>query len=108
MESHGWPGNVRELESLILRQFLMQDELSEELDVTPAFSSRAPDDDSSPRKPADFRSSKARALAEFERSYLEHLLRCAGGNLSLAWGPDSKRLAGASPDTTVQIYKIAD
>jgi WD40 repeat protein len=31
-----------------------------------------------------------------------------GGVLGLTWGPDSRRLASASPDATVTLWKLAD
>jgi len=37
-----------------------------------------------PGPPPDFKEAKARAVAEFERKYLERLLASTGGNISLA------------------------
>ena len=34
--------------------------------------------------PADFKTAKAHAVAEFERTYLRQLLTCTRGNISLA------------------------
>jgi DNA-binding NtrC family response regulator len=76
LEAHDWPGNVRELESLILREFLLC-EGGDELEVTPG---------SAPPSAitTDFKQAKERAVAEFERTYLQRLLACAQGNISLA------------------------
>ena len=79
LEAHRWPGNVRELESVILREFLMYEENGDELTITTPLSGSAPQ-----TMPTDFRSAKAQAVADFERSYLQRLLLCARGNLSLA------------------------
>ena len=76
LEAHSWPGNVRELESVILREFLMQDDDSAELTI--------PTPPPKTAFPSDFRSAKAQAVAAFERSYLQRLLACAHGNMSLA------------------------
>jgi DNA-binding NtrC family response regulator len=87
---HDWPGNVRELESTILRAYLVGK--SEEIDLAGADQSRpspidapvAADVSNDTDGPRPFRQAKASAVFEFERAYLTDLLRCAGGNLSLA------------------------
>jgi DNA-binding NtrC family response regulator len=79
LEAYDWPGNVRELESLILREFLLHDAPSDELVV--ALGRTAPSDEV---VPLDFKTAKAHAVAEFERSYLQQLLARTGGNISLA------------------------
>jgi DNA-binding NtrC family response regulator len=87
LEAHDWPGNVRELESVILREFLLHDNSSDELSVDlglpPPISE--PTASASPGSPPpDFKHAKALAVAEFERSYLRQLLTCTRGNISLA------------------------
>ena len=82
LEAHAWPGNVRELESLLLREFLLREEDGGELDVTRSLRAAGPNVVSCAAAP--FRSAKARAVAEFERTYLRELLQRARGNLSLA------------------------
>ncbi len=81
-----WPGNVRELENLIHRQVLLGD--GGYLDPRPASLRTAPASapTTQPSRPCGhpFREAKARAIAEFERSYIVDLLASTHGNLSLA------------------------
>ncbi|MEJ7598212.1 MAG: sigma-54 dependent transcriptional regulator [Kofleriaceae bacterium] len=81
LEAHHWPGNVRELESLILREFLLHDNSSDELGVD-LIQPRSRASAASP--PPEFKRAKAVALAEFERTYLRELLTSTQGNMSLA------------------------
>jgi DNA-binding NtrC family response regulator len=85
LERQPWPGNVRELENLLLREFLLSD--GEVIGVPDA----EPAERGSPHLPGalrdmaqGFRRAKARAVADFERSYLQALLAQTHGNLSLA------------------------
>ncbi|RQS71534.1 sigma-54-dependent Fis family transcriptional regulator [Burkholderia sp. Bp8963] len=85
LNRHAWPGNVRELENLIQREYVLAGD-ARHIDLTPA------DDGSGPVAlfPApvsadeSFKAAKARAVAEFERTYMFALLSRSGGNLSLA------------------------
>lgn len=84
---HSWPGNVRELENLIHRQFLVSDEPlirlhADQLDLV---QERRKDDRSAvPSLLDNFQTAKARAIAQFEKSYLASLLSQTQGNVSLA------------------------
>jgi DNA-binding NtrC family response regulator len=81
---YGWPGNVRELEHFVQREFLFCD--GSELRASPMSASsttRAPSE-----QPA-FKQAKARAIADFERSYVASAMEHAHGNISQA-----ARLAG--------------
>jgi DNA-binding NtrC family response regulator len=90
LERHRWPGNVRELESLIHREYLLSDD--DLVRVGPASFDRsaAPDDTTPPAGTAspepclNFGQAKARAIEEFERSYLSRALTRSGGNVSAA------------------------
>jgi transcriptional regulator with GAF, ATPase, and Fis domain len=90
-----WPGNVRELEHLVHRSFLLSQNDTVHLDIPSVDGEGA--DEGSGGTPADdqrsagrcFAAAKARAIAEFERTYLSDMLTRAKGNLSLA-----ARLAG--------------
>jgi two-component system response regulator GlrR len=92
LERHRWPGNVRELESLIHRQYLLSDD--DLVRVEPASFERsaappentvsAPRLDTSERCLSNFGQAKARAIEEFERSYLSRALAQSGGNVSAA------------------------
>ena len=82
LSAHTWPGNVRELENLILREILLGDGVAVQV-----HGERPP----LPEPPGDledldqaFKLAKARAVAQFEKSYLTRLLARTGGNVSLA------------------------
>jgi DNA-binding NtrC family response regulator len=84
LERQAWPGNVRELENLLLREFLLTD--GEVIGIPGDEAERG-----AFRIPGairdmgqGFRRAKARAVADFERTYLEALLAQTHGNLSLA------------------------
>jgi DNA-binding NtrC family response regulator len=111
---YAWPGNVRELENVIHREFLMCDdealrlrEAREELmpdDIATAASVLGTGSATEPASmPADmpvavpapmqaaseascapFKDAKAKAVAEFERTYVREMLARAGGNISQA------------------------
>jgi DNA-binding NtrC family response regulator len=80
LRGHDWPGNVRELENLVRHVVAMN----------PPKAIRA-DDLPPPIRPGreehgdgSLRAAKARAIAHFEQSYLEGLLRAHRGNVSQA------------------------
>ena len=84
LRRYTWPGNVRELENWIHRQLLLteNEEIHSEVD--------APSHDAACERGReqtaleDFRTAKARALAEFERAYVARVMAEAGGNVTLA------------------------
>jgi DNA-binding NtrC family response regulator len=83
MAAYDWPGNVRELKNMMLREFLLTD--GSMLKVRcPAQPDFAPIDLVTRSFESGFKPAKARALAEFERSYLSDLLAKTGGNISWA------------------------
>jgi DNA-binding NtrC family response regulator len=76
--AHDWPGNVRELQHLMERAVLFATgtvlhasdlDLDGSPDVSPAES---------------FRAAKAQVVRQFERSYIEHVLADAAGNVTRA------------------------
>lgn len=85
-----WPGNVRELEHRVHRAFLLARENLLDLHLETlagAVSLRRALDAQElgePGEPGSYADAKARAIDDFERSYLAEVLRRAGGNLSLA------------------------
>lgn len=92
LRAHAWPGNVRELEHLIHREFLLAEgntiyyvgeALHTERRGLPHDRRRLP------TAAMALRDAKAHVLAEFEKDYVERLLRETGGNISAA-----ARLAG--------------
>jgi DNA-binding NtrC family response regulator len=76
--SYDWPGNVRELENVIQRAAILstQNSINGEDICLPDSSSIVPD--------VSFKSLKARAVAEFEVSYIRQLLATSGGNITKA------------------------
>ena len=91
LHDHFWPGNVRELENLVSREFILAN--GPQLTIS-SVSGQALvwHDNAAAAEPRDtqlsiignFKSAKARAVADFERSYIEALLSKSRGNLSLA------------------------
>jgi len=83
---YNWPGNVRELENLVHREFLLA--RTDEIEIDPSGldgSHLGPGDGALALNGHDcFRAAKAKAIAEFERTYLAQLLAEAHGNVSLA------------------------
>jgi len=92
LERHTWPGNVRELESLIHREYLLSDDDLVHVRLASFERSAAPQENTAPPARIDasascrlnFRQAKARAIEEFERSYLSRALAQSGGNVSAA------------------------
>ena len=84
LRQHPWPGNVRELENWIHREVL----LAEGDEIRGAARCQAmPAGDRTlavAGAPPDYRTAKARVLAEFDRGYLSHVLAAAGGNVTAA------------------------
>lgn len=81
--AYEWPGNVRELENLMLREFLLADH---DVICLPSLSDGAANDLAEAVFDLEqtFKSAKAKAVAKFERTYLDHLLTKTNGNISLA------------------------
>jgi len=84
LEAHDWPGNVRELEGVVLREFLMHDGDGDELTILRPLSGGTSPTGASVHHPVDFKHAKAKAVSEFEKTYLRQLLGFAHGNVSLA------------------------
>ncbi len=78
MERYAWPGNVRELENFLHRVFLMTDEDVLKVPAKGALTE-------TPQPPVrSFQDAKNQCIRDFERDYLERVLRETGGNITLA------------------------
>jgi len=88
---YGWPGNVRELENLLQREFLLAEgaELCIDMPRTSTPAARAPACDAVEEPKVSYREARTRALEDFDRDYLQRILRECGGNVTRA-----ARLAG--------------
>jgi len=78
LTSYPWPGNVRELENVIQRALIVSDGAviqHDSVEIPDAFLSRSG---------RSFREQKARAVKEFERSFLAEVLAQSNGNVSQA------------------------
>ena len=85
LDARPWPGNVRELENLVQREYLLAP--GHVIEISDPAGDTLPGGQRS--TPELFRVAKARAVAQFERTYVSALLARTSGNLSLA-----ARLAG--------------
>jgi DNA-binding NtrC family response regulator len=78
MNSYGWPGNVRELEHIVQRAVVLcESETIDRADISLPIPSQT-------TGPESFHQAKARAIAEFERGYLQSLLAAHLGNVTKA------------------------
>ena len=76
--SYDWPGNVRELENVVQRAVVLAEAATiGERDISIGEPETAPDT-------LSFRQLKARAIADFERSFLTQRLLMHGGNITKA------------------------
>ncbi|WP_338699842.1 sigma-54 dependent transcriptional regulator [Bradyrhizobium sp. 26S5] len=96
MLNYDWPGNIRELQNLILHDLLLAD--SDEMSL-------AMKDLQAAAQPAaevgqTFKVAKAKAIAVFERSYVDQLLTRTRGNVSLA-----ARLAGTDRSALSKLVR---
>jgi two-component system response regulator GlrR len=79
-ERYSWPGNVRELEHVVHRAFLLAEGNAISIEPPPGLSEAA----LAPAAPLNYRQAKTRAIAEFESSFLSHLIDQAKGNVTAA------------------------
>lgn len=80
LRGYGWPGNVRELENVVRHVVIMNP-------PKVILAGDLPLEIPEAREPAadgSFRAEKARAVTQFERSYLENLLQTYKGNITQA------------------------
>jgi len=81
---YDWPGNIRELQTYLLRKVLLDEDAlcPDRPEEPPGEEGPTPDAHSAARE--TFNEAKLRALEEFERRYLQDVLRWAEGNVTLA------------------------
>ena len=81
-----WPGNVRELENVLLREILLTDSTTLYLnDLDTQFSNKnngLPPD--APLYELEFSTAKAKIVANFEKHYLDNLMKKTSGNVTRA------------------------
>ncbi len=85
MIQHDWPGNIRELENFILREYLANDALiicCHETTEAENESNRIIFNGVDWNKEGGFSAAKAHIISEFEKNYLDWLLRKTKGNVS--------------------------
>ena len=75
---HNWPGNVRELENVVQRAVVV----TEQAVIAPENIHTGEQD--TPPASQNFRHLKAKAVAEFERTFVRQLLLAHGGNITRA------------------------
>jgi transcriptional regulator with PAS, ATPase and Fis domain len=80
MLAHHWPGNIRELENLLEREFLLA-EGEAVIHLSTLANGEAPAGEVALW---NYRRAKAHMLDEFDRGFLEKLMRFARGNVALA------------------------
>ena len=111
LDRYAWPGNVRELENVLLREFLLADGPVIRLPALGGARERRPRGSAAITQAAAnaetpvatdelFHLARARAIAEFERSYLTVLLVRTGGNVSRA-----ARLSGKERSALTKLIK---
>jgi DNA-binding NtrC family response regulator len=94
LQRSAWPGNVRELRNYIERCLVFQDALPAPDGSAPAGTARSTQIDAS----LPYQEARRRAIDDFERSYLEALLRLHQGKVSSA--------ASAADVDRVYLYKL--
>jgi DNA-binding NtrC family response regulator len=81
LQSHEWPGNVRELHNIMRRAFTFSSTAS----ISPAqLGMGPPSPDNQPGGNAEFHLARSRVIENFEKHYLEEMLRKSGGNVTQA------------------------
>jgi DNA-binding NtrC family response regulator len=100
LDAHQWPGNVRELQNLMLREYLLAD--TDTINVSLVAESRAANHAAPATAAAEntFKTAKARAIAEFERHYLDRVLTKTSGNIAMA-----ARIAGTDRSALNKLVK---
>jgi len=78
-ECYHWPGNIRELENLVQREFLLAEGAQISIPAPPAVLAADLADAT-----LSYRRAKIQAITEFERRFLEQLIKQANGNVSAA------------------------
>jgi two-component system, NtrC family, response regulator GlrR len=94
LRTYAWPGNVRELDNLVQRALLLSDGehlclASSRVNYPQPSGWQTLDGGAAPAALSSFNEARNAAMSQFERHYLERLMKAAGGNVTHA-----ARLAG--------------
>ena len=98
MKTYDWPGNIRELENCVAFLTCLQPERvlepgdlpllnkiqSKNGDSETSTPDRKNNDGLDPREYVGFQESKSRLIANFEKEYIQQILKCTNGNISAA------------------------
>jgi len=84
--SYSWPGNVRELEHALLKEILLADTANLYLNnLESQYSKQQPDlSQMKPLFDLDFRDAKEKIVMDFEKNYLDNMMKKTAGNVTKA------------------------
>ncbi len=84
--TYTWPGNIRELENVLHRAFLLSDGDTLELETVLPSSSKTSEqgETTSLRAENNFKQSRIQAIQNFEKTFLQKLMKETRGNISAA------------------------
>ena len=82
LRNYDWPGNIRELKNVVQRLFILGSSEEVDLGEIEMALGEVPQQTTTPAVPSGFDLTLKEAREQFERIYLEHQIRVAGGSVS--------------------------